>query len=236
MNQEKIGKLIKEIRQNNNLTQKQFAHKYGVTYQAVSKWENGKNIPDISLLKEISKDYNIDISDLLEGEKKSPSNKSNSLSKRLIFLITVLLAIAIGLILYFNNINKNNFSFKTLSTSCKNFKISGSIAYSKSKSSIYISQIDYCGQDDKTEYSNIECILYEKENEKEQEINKYTYNKDKKITIEKFLKNVRFKVDNYSRICKKYNDHSLYIKLEAKNNDEKTTTYKIPIKVRDDCY
>lgn len=45
MDQEKIGKLIKEIRQKNNLTQKQFADKYGITYQAVSKWENGKNMP-----------------------------------------------------------------------------------------------------------------------------------------------------------------------------------------------
>lgn len=53
MNQEKIGSLIKKIRKENNLTQQDFAKKYGVTYQAVSKWENGKNIPDIALLKEI---------------------------------------------------------------------------------------------------------------------------------------------------------------------------------------
>ena len=66
MDQEKIGKLIKEIRKKNNLTQAEFAEKYGVTYQAVSKWENGKNIPDVSLLKEISKDFNVNIEDLLE--------------------------------------------------------------------------------------------------------------------------------------------------------------------------
>lgn len=41
MYQEKIGNFIKEIRTKNNLTQKQFADKYNVTYQAVSKWENG---------------------------------------------------------------------------------------------------------------------------------------------------------------------------------------------------
>lgn len=41
MNQEKFGKLIKDIRKKNNLTQKQLAAKYNVTYQAVSKWENG---------------------------------------------------------------------------------------------------------------------------------------------------------------------------------------------------
>lgn len=41
MDQEKFGKFIKEIRAKNNLTQKQLADKYHVTYQAVSKWENG---------------------------------------------------------------------------------------------------------------------------------------------------------------------------------------------------
>ena len=63
MNQEKIGSLIKKVRKENNLTQQDFAKKYGVTYQAVSKWENGKNIPDIALLKEICGDYNIDINE-----------------------------------------------------------------------------------------------------------------------------------------------------------------------------
>ena len=71
MDQEKIGKFIKELRKNNNLTQADLALKYGVTYQAVSKWENGKNIPDISIIKQMSKDCNINIDDILEGENKS---------------------------------------------------------------------------------------------------------------------------------------------------------------------
>ena len=54
---EKIGNIIKELRKKNNLTQQNLADQLGVTYQAVSKWENGKNIPDIAILKEISKLY-----------------------------------------------------------------------------------------------------------------------------------------------------------------------------------
>ena len=76
MNQEKIGKTIKEIRQKSNLTQSAFAEKYNVTYQAVSKWENGKNLPDMSLLKQICDDYNIDINDLLDGNLTPIKNKS----------------------------------------------------------------------------------------------------------------------------------------------------------------
>ena len=51
MNPKKVGSLIKQIRLDNHLTQKDLADKYGVTYQAVSKWENGTNLPDISLIK-----------------------------------------------------------------------------------------------------------------------------------------------------------------------------------------
>ena len=67
MSQEEFGKLLKRIRKENNLTQKDLAEKYNVTYQAVSKWENGKNMPDISLIKQISKDFNITIEDMIDG-------------------------------------------------------------------------------------------------------------------------------------------------------------------------
>ena len=61
MNQEKFGKIIKKIRKEHHLTQKDLADKYNVTYQAVSKWENGLNMPDISLIKEIAKDEPYDL-------------------------------------------------------------------------------------------------------------------------------------------------------------------------------
>ena len=70
MDQNKIGEFIKKLRTGNHLTQKEFADKYGVTYQAVSKWENGKNLPDMSLIKQMSEDFNIGIDELLDGEKK----------------------------------------------------------------------------------------------------------------------------------------------------------------------
>ena len=57
MNQDKISKLIKDLRKKNNLTQNEFAKEFNVTYQAVSKWENGKNLPDINVLKEICDNY-----------------------------------------------------------------------------------------------------------------------------------------------------------------------------------
>ena len=73
MNQEKFGKIIKKIRKEHHLTQKDLADKYNVTYQAVSKWENGLNMPDISLIKEIAKDFNLSLDDLLNSKCKKTS-------------------------------------------------------------------------------------------------------------------------------------------------------------------
>ena len=69
MNQEKIGKFIAELRKEKNLTQQELADKLGVTDRAVSHWENGRRLPDYSLLKDISKELNIAINELLSGEK-----------------------------------------------------------------------------------------------------------------------------------------------------------------------
>ena len=66
MDQDRFGKFIKNIRKQNNLTQKEFAEKYNVTYQAVSKWENNKNMPDIQLIKQISEDFNISLDSMLD--------------------------------------------------------------------------------------------------------------------------------------------------------------------------
>ena len=76
MDQERFGKIIKYIRNKNKLTQKQFADKYNVTYQAVSKWENGKNMPDISIIKQICKDYNISLEEMVGGNFKRKKTKS----------------------------------------------------------------------------------------------------------------------------------------------------------------
>ena len=51
MNQEKIGKFISNVRKDKKLTQRQLADKLGITDRAISKWENGKSMPDLSLLK-----------------------------------------------------------------------------------------------------------------------------------------------------------------------------------------
>ncbi len=229
MNQEKIGSLIKKIRKDNKLTQQDFAKKYGVTYQAVSKWENGKNIPDIALLKEICSDYNIDINELLNNNYKGKN-------KNILLLVFIIITIIIVTIILLVTSNNASFHFKTISSSCKNFTIRGTLAYNNNQSSIYISNIDYCGGNDDIKYKKLECILYEKEKDNVTKLIKKNSSKESDITIEEYLKDFTFKINNYERLCKTYSKNSLYLTIKATDNNDKVTTYDIPLTINDDCF
>ncbi|MCI9233853.1 MAG: helix-turn-helix transcriptional regulator [Bacilli bacterium] len=224
MNQEKIGKFIRDIRKKENLSQQKFALKYGVTYQAVSKWENGKNIPDIAILKQMCEEYQMNLDDFLETKipKKKPT----------IWIGMGIVFLMIALFLFYPK--KGHFEFKTLSSNCNNFKLYGSMAYNDIKSSIYISNITYCGEDDKEKYKVIECILYETDGKVQKEVMRYRSEKEN-LTLVEFLETVNFNVDNYEKTCKLYQENSFYLEIEAINQEKKMTTYKIPLQLKDNC-
>ena len=69
MNQEKIGKFIADCRKDKKMTQSELAEKLGVTDKSVGNWENGRNMPDLSLFKPLCDELGITINDLLSGEK-----------------------------------------------------------------------------------------------------------------------------------------------------------------------
>lgn len=226
MDQEKIGKFIKNLRIKNNLTQKAFADKYNVTYQAVSKWENGKNMPDLSLLKDICKDFDVSLDDLINGEKSVKKCYKK-------YIIIGIICIVIVLFLVIKNNNNGDFNFKTITSSCDAFNISGSIAYNDKKSAIYITNIKYCGGDDTKEYEIIECTLYESHEDIEKKISSYKYDGDKKVKLEKFLEDVTFKVDGYKKTCDEHN--SLYLLINATDDSKNITTYKVPLETQSIC-
>lgn len=235
MNQELIGKAIKEIRKKENISQQKFADKYGVTYQAVSKWENGKNIPDISILKEICNDYNLDLNDFLDSKINKKKDTKKILIPIIIFLIILIIIIVSVAIIHHNKQGNNDFEFKTLSSSCSKFNLYGSIAYNDSKSSIYISNITYCGEEDKERYKEIECILYETNNKTKTEISKLNYTNKDGINLDEYLNDIKFNVDNYEKTCKIYKENSLHLEINAIDENNKTTTYKIPLTLEENC-
>ena len=73
----KIGAFIAERRKAQNLTQLQLAEKLGITDRAVSKWENGKAMPDSSIMLDLCEALKISVTDLLKGEIVTMSKNEN---------------------------------------------------------------------------------------------------------------------------------------------------------------
>jgi len=230
MNQEKVGNFIKKLRQDNNLTQAEFADKLGITYQAVSKWENGKNVPDIATMYEISKLFNVNIDEIINGEKKNVKHNKRIMITILVIAILLFILIVLLGIHMFNNKDNDSFNFKVINSTCQDFTINGSLAYNKDKSYIYISNIDFCGDEDIV-YSTIECILYEKNGDILNKIDSCHIGKNE--TLKDHLKSVKLSGDDYKTICS-INDREIYLEINA-TLDNKTTTYKIPLEVNDAC-
>ena len=67
MDQIKIGMFIQKLRKEKGLTQKELADKFNISFQAVSKWENGETLPDSSLLLELAKVLGTSVDCLLHG-------------------------------------------------------------------------------------------------------------------------------------------------------------------------
>ena len=84
MDQIKIGRFIAQCRKNAGLTQMQLAEHLGVTDRAVSKWENGRAMPDSSIMLDLCERLNITVNDLLCGEVVSMENYNKELEKNLI--------------------------------------------------------------------------------------------------------------------------------------------------------
>ena len=222
---EQIGSIIKDIRKKNNLTQNEFASILGVTFQAVSKWENDKSIPDITILKDISNKFNVDLNYMISGKKVNINKKSFFKKNMIIITVIVFIIISVCVFLFFH---KHNYEFKTLNGETKDIKVTGSITYDESKSSIYLN-VDY-NADDTQKYSYIKCTLYEKHQDILNVISEKEYLEKTPVSLKEYLKMISFVIDNYSPSCKYYKDSILYLEISAKIDEEKSVTYKVPIK------
>lgn len=116
MDQIKIGNFIKECRKKSNMTQNDLAEKIGVTDKAISKWENGRGLPDTSVMLDLCKELNITANELLSGEYLKENYQENAernlleLNRKnekkrntIIFIISItliLLIIAVGELFY----------------------------------------------------------------------------------------------------------------------------------------
>ena len=70
MDQKNVGSFLRELRKEKQLTQEQLAEQFGVTNRSVSRWETGSNMPDLGILVELADFYDVDIRDIIDGERK----------------------------------------------------------------------------------------------------------------------------------------------------------------------
>lgn len=71
MNQYKTGEFLKQLRKDRGLTQEQLAEHFYVSSRTVSRWETGSNLPDLNMLIDLAEFYDVDIREIIEGERKS---------------------------------------------------------------------------------------------------------------------------------------------------------------------
>lgn len=76
MDQEKIGRFLKQLRQENGLTQEQLAEQLGINARTVSRWETARTMPDFALLVELGQRYGVTVDELLNGERRENGTRN----------------------------------------------------------------------------------------------------------------------------------------------------------------
>lgn len=134
MNQDRIGKFIAEMRNKKNLTQQELAEKINVTNKAISKWENGRGLPDYSCLNNLCKALDVSINELLSGElnKKEKNDgvgvieyigykeKKHFRNNLIAIIFSILVLVICVLLVYFINSYKKINAY-TLNGTSENF-------------------------------------------------------------------------------------------------------------------
>ena len=122
MDQEKSGKFIAKLRKEKNMTQENLAEKMGVSINAVSKWERGLSFPDVALYKKLCKELDINIEELINGEKdKSEEAKEKAIfsaikekekikskSRKIQIIFSIICIIIFSALIYYNKNLKVN--------------------------------------------------------------------------------------------------------------------------------
>lgn len=239
MDSKKIGDLIYKLRVENNLTQKELATKLLVTSQAVSKWENGRGIPDIEMLQKLSEIFNIDIKELLKGEIDNKETYDKKKKNKLICLIVLGIVFLISCIfILVKMFTINDFKISKLASDNDSFHVKGIFAYSSNKKSIYISKVEYSKEEEKKDYLNLECILYEENGKVERKISECSSqknNNNQQFTLSELLKDIELDVDDYSCSCSMPVCNKLHLKINATNKNKEVVTYNIPLEVESNC-
>lgn len=103
MNPDKIGTFIAKLRKERNMTQQELGNLLGISGKSVSKWERGINCPDISILSEIAKIFDISVEELLNGARSNNLVKDDEKYFKKFLILTILAILILVTVLVFKN-------------------------------------------------------------------------------------------------------------------------------------
>ena len=237
MDQEKIGKIIKERRLEKGLTQVQLAEKLRVSNRTISKWENGNSLPDYSMFNDICEVLDISLEDLISS-KKTIKKKKNILLILLISLILVLILYkAFITYVYYRDIKYQGeeitFPNNNISTiKVKTNKLANTIIYDEIN--LYIPK-DFISITDKSKSSLVSdsCTPFIKGYNKDKSfaaailICKDGYNLYSIFNNEYHINNTVLPYMNLISLFEKYNIHNIVdlIRFAEKNKDFKQNIF-----------
>jgi|GEM_PF-1598055 len=241
MDQIKIGKCILALRREHGMTQAELASRIGVTAQAVSKWENGRGLPDISLLKRISEEFQIDLSQLLDGTlapaaKREAAAAAPRRKRRWLIPAVIIAAAAVTAAVLLAGKPDTGYAFSSLSSENREFTIRGVAAYADSQKSIYISDVKSDDSISSHVYASITCGLYESSGSTDVLIAEAeSLGGNSTETFADYLRSVTFTVNQNTPGCTVLTESSLYLMIDAEDADGHLDTYRIPITLDAAC-
>lgn len=100
-----LGKVIAELRKENNMTQMDLAEKMCVTDKAVSKWERDISCPDIKTINKLAEIFNVDINMLLNTKVDTKSIKTHSIINQILSSVAVAMGVACIVLLLINKVD-----------------------------------------------------------------------------------------------------------------------------------
>ena len=163
MDQIKIGKLIAKQRKEKGLTQQDLGDKVGVGYRAVSKWETGQTMPDISIINELSEILGITVDELLKGELNKQT-KTTPKSKKKYLLLLIPLIILISSIVFIIRQNNKVYEYDLIGADKTSYYLEGKMTLKGNTITINISKIKFNNYDlYSTTIKNYEYMLSVKE-------------------------------------------------------------------------
>lgn len=100
-----LGKVIAELRKENNMTQMDLAERMCVTDKAVSKWERDISCPDIKTINKLAEIFNVDINILLNTKVNTKSIKTHSIINQILSSVAVAMGVACIVLLLINKVD-----------------------------------------------------------------------------------------------------------------------------------